>query len=154
MDVKLINPVLEAMLEVLTVMAQLTPAHDKPSLKKGDSAYGDVTGIMSMVGKQAKGSIAITFTEPVILDIARRMLKREFSQIDDSVADLVGEIANMVTGGSKARLEGKGYEFEMSLPTVVRGKHHRVEHKAKGPTVVIPFRVEQGEFFVEVCFSV
>lgn len=153
MNVKFINPVLAAMLDVLSTMAQLEPKPGKPTLKKNNVAHGDVSGIMSMVGEKATGSLAITFTEPVILDIAKRMLRRELPGIDDSVTDLVGEITNMVVGGAKGRLEKDGYDFEMSLPTVVSGKDHVVDHKAKGPKIVLPFSTDTGTFFVEICFE-
>lgn len=153
MEAKYINPVLEAMMNVLKTMAKVEPKQGKLALKDGNKAYGDVTGVMTMVSDKIKGSIALTFTKPAILDIAKRMLGQEFSEIDEMVTDLTGELTNMVTGGAKAIFETQGYDFNMSLPTVISGENHSVEHKSDGPTIVIPFSMESGDFFIEVSFK-
>ena len=81
MDVRLINPVLETMINVLSTMANLRPDVGKPSLKKDEIARGEVTGIMNMVSPQVRASLAITFTKPVILDIVQRMLGEDLQEI-------------------------------------------------------------------------
>ena len=134
-------------------MAKLEPKPGKLALKDTKKAYGDVTGIMTMVSDTIKGSLAITFSEPAILDIAKRMLNQEFSEIDETVTDLTGELTNMITGGAKAIFETQGYDFNMSLPTVISGENHSVEHKSDGPTIVLPFSIDAGDFFIEVCFE-
>ena len=153
MDAKYINPILDAMINVLKTMAKLDPKPGKPKLKKNNTAKGDVTGIMTMVSDQVKGSLAITFTKPVILDIAKRMLNQEFTEINDVVTDLTGELTNMVTGGAKATFDQQGYNFNMSQPTVVSGENHTVEHKSDGPTIILPFTTEAGSFFIEASFE-
>ena len=153
MDAKYINPVLEAMTNVLKTMAKVEPKQGKPALKKSNKSHGDVTGIMTMVSDKVKGSLAITFTKPVILDIAKRMLGEDFTEINEMVTDLTGELTNMVTGGAKAIFESQGYDFNMSLPTVISGEGHSVEHKSEGPTIILPFSLDSGEFFIEVCFE-
>lgn len=153
MDVKYINPVLQSMLNVLTTMARLQPKVGKPTLKTDQAARGDVSGIMTMESPQARGSMAITFTRPVICDIVKRMLGQDISEIDDTARDLTGEMTNMVVGGAKNILVNQGYEFSMSLPSVVSGKGHHVEHKYSGRTVLLPFKTDAGEFFVEICFE-
>ena len=152
MDAQYINPILDAMLNVLKTMAKLDPKPGKPELKKSNAANGDVSGIMTMVSDKVKGSLAITFTKPAILDIAKRMLGQEYTEIDEDVTDLAGELTNMVTGGAKATFEQQGHNFNMSIPTVVSGKIHTVEHRSDGPTIIVPFTSEAGKFYIEVCF--
>lgn len=153
MNVEFINPFLTSILNVLSTMAMLEATPGKPVIKKGTGAQGDVTGLIGMIGDKAKGSLAITFTEPVVLEINRRMLGEAPATIDDSVVDLVGEITNMVCGGAKSALSEKGYEFDLAIPGMISGKGHNVTHKTKGPTVLVPFTTEFGEFFVEVAFE-
>ncbi len=134
-------------------MASLKAEPGKPEIKKTNIAKGDVTGLIGMASEQAKGTLAITFTEPVILDIAKRMLHEEFQTVDSTVTDLVGEITNMVTGGAKRILSEQGYRFDMAIPSVVAGKGHTIRHKSKAPIIMVPFNTEAGSFFVEVCFE-
>ena len=153
MNVEFINPFLDSMLNVLSTMAKIKAKPGILSVKTNDAALGDVTGIMGMTGNQAKGTLAITFTESVILEITKRMLKEEVIEVDETVTDMVGELTNMVTGGAKKVLSENGYKFDMALPSVVSGKNHIVRHKTKAPVIVVPFSTEAGEFFVEVCFE-
>lgn len=153
LNVDIINPFLNAMSNVLVTMATLTPKAGKVALKDDEIAFGEVTGVIGMTGSNFKGSMAITFTQPVILDIASRMLGENLRKIDSTVTDLVGEITNMVTGGAKNLLAEKGYDIGMATPVVVTGPGHRILHQAHGPKIVIPFTVECGHFFVEVCFE-
>ena len=153
MDAKYINPILDSMVNVLKTMAKLDPKAGKLELKKNNSVNGDVTGVMTMVSDKVKGSLAITFTKPVILDIAKRMLNEEITEIDDTITDLTGELTNMVTGGAKAIFDQQGYDFNMSIPSVVSGKNHTVTHMSDGPTILLPFTTEAGLFFIEVSFE-
>jgi chemotaxis protein CheX len=153
MKVEFINPFLESILNVLKTMAKLEARPGKPAIKTSEVAKGDVTGLMGMAGAQAKGTLAITFTEPVILEITKRMLGEEVTGIDDTVTDMVGEITNMVTGGAKKILSEHGYRFDMAIPSVVSGKDHVVHHKSRAPIIIIPFKTDAGNFFIEICFE-
>lgn len=153
MNVEFVNPFLTSLLNVLSTMAMLEAKPGKPTLKKGSTAKGDVTGLIGMISNKAKGSLAITFTESVVLEINRRMLGEAPATIDDSVVDLVGEITNMVCGGAKRELANKGYDFDLAIPGMIAGKNHSVTHKAKGPAVLIPFTTEHGNFYLEVAFE-
>ena len=153
MNAKFINPVLQSMVNTLSTMAQLNPTPGKPSLKNDNKPLGAVTGVISMEGDKAKGSLAISFPKEVILDINKRMLHVEKTEIDPLVEDLTGELANIVIGGAKKIFEDQGYKFGLTLPSVASGPEHTVDHPYDGPKIVLPFTVETGEFFVEICFQ-
>lgn len=153
MDVRLINPVLETMLNVLSTMANLRPTVGKPALKQDEIARGDITGIMSMQSPQVQASLAITFTQPVMIDIVRRMLGENIQELDATARDLTGELVNMVVGGVKHLYAAQGYDFAMSTPTILVGKAHQVHHPFPGKTLLLPFSAESGQFFVELCFE-
>lgn len=151
MKVEYINPFIEALVNVLSTMAQTEANRGKLFIKKEEKAKGDVTGVIGLVGNLAKGSLAISFPEAVILEIAGRMLSDKFEKIDSEIADMVGEITNMVTGGAKKILSEQGYKFEMAIPSTIVGKDHTIQHNTKGPVVIVPFDTDVGPFFMEVC---
>ncbi|MDH3259189.1 MAG: chemotaxis protein CheX [Deltaproteobacteria bacterium] len=153
MKVEFINPFLESILNVLNTMAMFKATPGKPAIKKNQIAKGDVTGLIGMAGEQARGTLAITFPEGVILEITKRMLGEELTGVDDTVTDMVGEITNMVTGGAKRILSEQGYRFDMAIPSVVAGKDHSIQHKSKSPVIIVPFSTECGDFFIEICFE-
>jgi len=153
MNVEFINPFLKAIVNVLSTMAQIDTQPGKPCLKRHKLGEGDVTGMIGLVGPQAKGSLAISFSESCILAVASNMFGEDLQQLDGTIADLVGEITNMVTGGAKRELAEKGYKFEMAIPTTIMGKGHTISHKTHGPVMIIPFETDSGDFFIEVCFD-
>lgn len=153
MNVEFVNPFLGALINVLATMAMTEAKPGKPTLKSDNVSKGDVTGLIGLAGEQTKGSLAITFTESAILHIASQMLGETLDTLDDTVADMVGEITNMVTGGAKKMLAEKGYRFELAIPSTIIGKNHTINHKTKGPIVVVPFETVGGSIFVEVCFE-
>ena len=153
MKAEFINPFLHSIVEVLSTMAQMEVRPGKPRLKQGEVSSGDVSGLIGLTGSRAKGSLAISFTEPAILEITRRMVGEEVTSIDGTVRDMVGEITNMVTGGAKRRFSEQGYDFDLAIPGVVAGKNHVISHKTDGTTIVVPFATDQGDFFVEICFE-
>ncbi len=155
MDVSIINPVITSILSVLSTMAHIDPVAGKPKLKnKSDLVYGKhITGLISMTGPQARASVALTFPENAILYIANNMLPNEASQIDGVVIDLAGELANMVLGGTKGIMEEKGMMFDLSLPTIIVGNEYMIAHVTNSPIIVLPFKMPQGDFFVEAGFE-
>jgi len=153
MNVEFVSPFLSSIMNVLSTMATLEAKAGKPFYKKNKIAQGAVTGIIGMAGKQTKGTLAISFTEPVILEITKRMLGEEETEINATVTDMAGEITNMVTGGAKNLLSEKGYRFDMAIPTVISGNDHVVNHKSGKPVIVVPFKTEAGDFFIEICFE-
>lgn len=153
MDVKLINPFLESITNVLSTMAQIKCTPNKVALKRDEVAQGDVSGIIGMVGDKMNGSFALSFSEPVIFLIAKNMLGEEPDCIDDTVIDMVGELTNMATGGAKLQLSKQGYEFGMATPVVVKGPKHQIAHTNRLPVLSLPFTTANGKFYVEICFQ-
>lgn len=152
MDVRFINPFLEATIDVLKTMAFVEPRPGKPYLKKDDLAKGDVSGIIGFTGA-AIGSMALSFSEGCILKIVSNMLGEEIKEINGDIKDAVGEITNMVSGAARKKLESLGLSISAAIPTVVAGKGHSVSHIMGGPSIIIPFETEQGPFVVDVCIG-
>ena len=154
MNTRFINPIINAMVSVLTMMAQVEPVVGKPKDKIDNLAPGAVTGIIDLEGEQARGSVAVSFSKEVALDLTNRMLRLELTEIDDQVKDMVGEMANMVAGGAKREMEEDGFDFKLTLPTVLSGDSHEINHRVSGPKVILPFKIESGKFYIEICFKV
>lgn len=153
MNVEFINPFLSSMLNVMTTMAQVELTPEKPKLKKNEIAMGDVSGLIGMISKQAKGSLSITFEGPLAIATMKNMVGEGPDEVNDEITDLVGEITNMVTGGAKRILAEKGFDFDMATPMVVAGENHTINHKAKGPIVIIPLNSPHGKAYIEFSFD-
>jgi chemotaxis protein CheX len=94
MDVRFINPFLDATENVLRTMAFVEPKVGKPYLKKDNAAKGDISGIIGLTG-DLRGSLGLSFSEACIVRIVSNMLGESLTGIDNDVKDAVGEITNM-----------------------------------------------------------
>ncbi len=152
MDAKIINPFINATVNVLKTMAFITAEAGPPYLKKDYVAKGDVTGIIGITG-EVNGSISVTFDEGSILQIVSNMFGEDMKELNSEIADAVGEISNMISGQARKELEEDGKNFQAAIPSVITGKNHVIRHITNGPRVAIPFTTDDGSFTIEVCFE-
>ncbi|ARN72962.1 chemotaxis protein CheX [Oceanicoccus sagamiensis] len=153
MNVKYINPLLESTVTVLSTMAMVEATPGKPSIKEGQDTLGDITGMIDLAGDKVHGSLAISFSEPAILDITEKMLGESVTSIDATVIDVVGEITNMITGSAKRIYSEQGMEFDLTLPSTLVGNDQPLQHSVNGELIVLPFNTAAGQFYLELCFS-
>ena len=153
MDVKRINPIVESTLTVLSTMTMIDAKPQPPQLKKDRRALGDITGKIDFSGTNNHGSLAISFSKPVILDITERMLGERCNDIDETVIDLVGEMTNMITGGAKRLYAESGLDFDLTRPTTLVGDQVDVEHSVDSTIIVVPFETAEGRFYIEFGFD-
>ncbi len=152
MDVTLINPFINATMNVLETMAFMEVNPGKPFLKTDNVAIGDITGLMGLTGV-ANGTVAVTFQKECILAIVSNMFGEEMGEINHEIIDAVGELTNMISGQARRELEEIGRSFKAAIPSVVAGPGHSITHYTKGPKIAIPFTTDNGDFTIEVCFE-
>ena len=122
------------------------------SVGKDHVARGDVSGLIGLTG-EASGSISVSFTEKSILAIVSGMFGEEMKVLNNEIMDAVGEIANMISGQARQKLEALGKSLNAAIPAVIMGKNHSISHITSYPIIAIPFETDQGAFTVEFCFE-
>lgn len=152
MDVKLINPFINATLHVLETMASTKTKAGKPYLKKEEVAKGDVTGVIGLTG-DSRGTVSVSFSEKCILAIVSKMFAEELTELNDEITDAVGELTNMISGQARQKLELVGKSLKAAIPTVIMGKDHTISHITSYPVVAIPFTTDNGDFTIEISFE-
>lgn len=152
MDVRLINPFIDATLHVLETMASTKVQPGKPYLKKNQVARGDVSGVIGLTG-EAKGTISVSFTEKCILAIVSNMFGEEMKELNEEVKDAAGELSNMISGQARKKLDELGRKLHGAIPTVIMGKDHSISHMTTSPIIAIPFSTDNGDFTIEVCIE-
>ena len=149
MDVQLINPFIEATINVLTTMARITPQASAPQLKVDNRTWGIVTGVIGMAGDKVSGNLCVSFDKESALEIVGNMFGEPFTAINEEIVDAVGEITNMITGGTKKLLAEKGYKFEMATPMMIKGRDVELRFLGGSPVIQVPFATSKGKFVVE-----
>ena len=149
MEASLVNPFIESAVNVLKTMAQTTPVSGAHTIKKHNRTWGEVTGLIGMAGENVNGNMMVSFDAPCILSIVSKMLMEEFTEINNDVIDAVGEITNMISGGTKSALKEKGFAISMATPIIINGKNVELSQNSKSPIICIPFTTEVGQFVIE-----
>jgi chemotaxis protein CheX len=152
MDVRLVNPFINATINVLETMAFMTVTAGKPYLKTDNTAVGDVSGVLGLTGV-ANGTISVTFEEKCILAVVSSMFGETMKELNNEIADAVGELTNMISGQARRELEEIGKVFRAAIPSVITGRNHSIIHYTEGPKIAIPFNTADGNFTIEVCFE-
>jgi chemotaxis protein CheX len=147
-----INALLSSLFSIFSSMIRLEIQAGDPVLKQDNVAKGVVSSLVGMNTKGVNGSVAISVTLSVIRKISLNMLGEEFTRIDKESADLVGELANMLVGGAKQILSEKGHEFDMQSPQLMMGEGHCIDHLQAGKTVLLPIKILEDEFYIELNF--
>jgi chemotaxis protein CheX len=101
-------------------------------------------GTITFMGS-IEGCLSVCFSQACARDIAAGMLCMGSPEAlgDDDIVDAVGEIANMVMGAVKTRLQGSVETISISIPSVIQGRQLR--RRPRDGTVRIDVHVRAGQ---------
>lgn len=154
-DVRIVNPFLQAVVHVFKTAARLPLTPGKPFLKQEPQAKGEVTGVIIITSrdKSTQGTIALTLGEKCAVTVAAAMLGESLQRLDEVVCDAVGELTNMISGQARMWLAMDNMPFDAALPSVTAGQGHVVPHAGPGPVLALGFKSLYGPITVEVSFT-
>ena len=149
MDARHINAFLESTRAVFGTMLKVPVAFEKPEIST-EPHTSDVSGVIGLSGDIA-GSVIVGFCKLSSVQIASALAgtRLEFGSAD--FADAIGEIANMIAGGAKSRLDGM--DVKISCPTVVLAPNHDIRTPSGAASICIPCTTPAGRFTIDVAFQ-
>ncbi|MFW6114140.1 MAG: chemotaxis protein CheX [bacterium] len=150
MRVEFINPFLSSTISAFDTMLQCQLKRGDLFAKENHNPENEVSGIIGLSGK-AQGTVVLGLNREAALSATEVMLLERPTKINGEVTDAVGELANIIAGGAKAKLEH--LQLSVSLPTVITGKHYCVDFPSKVTPICIPFDSAWGPITVEVGIS-
>lgn len=141
--------------EVLTAMLSLPDASiSEPGRGSGPVPASQLTAFVGFAG-QCTGGVSIHGSGALGRALAARMLCADDpSELSaDDITDAFGEVANMVAGGMKTRLEAGGATFEISVPVVLFAPTEvRLQYRLVSQLVMVETKCD-GEL-LQLCFSI
>ena len=147
---EVIQAFVESVENTISTMTSLSVTAEKPFADSLLQIQTEIAGVVGITSDENRGSLILSFSKAAILQIHNQMLGEAETELSQSVADVVGEISNMIYGTSKSKLNKIGYNFQMSIPTIVRGSFEFI-HKSKSLTIMMPFIMNgQHKFMVSV----
>jgi chemotaxis protein CheX len=138
--------------EVFETMVFMPATPGEPATKTKGRPTGHISGTISLSGDEISGNLSLLFS----LSLATRIFRKMMSMDDNApvhqqeINDVVGELANMVAGGAKSRLQEKHVHFKIGLPTVVVGDSHYLEPPKDVKTMVVPLACGGETFYMEL----
>ncbi|MCY2985538.1 MAG: chemotaxis protein CheX [Planctomycetota bacterium] len=107
----------------------------------------DVSGIIGLAGA-IEGTIVVSLDKEVAFAAAETFIGERPDSINGDILDLVGELANMIGGGAKDRLNTPG--VILGLPTTVSGNDYRISFKPDVEIETVQFKSPSGSFTIQI----
>jgi chemotaxis protein CheX len=154
MDVKIINPFINATSQMMRMMAGIKEFHKaKLDAELELKAKYDVSASIGLAGA-AKGTIVLSFTETIAVELLSRLVGEKIKEFDKDACDAVGEMVNIIAGSASAELsKGVGNVIDRSIPSVILGRGHRIFHPPNIPCINVIFDTEIGQFAMQISFK-
>ncbi len=129
------------------------PVECGEAMAKGADMPGiHISGTIGITGDGLCGSLSLAFPSALVESAFRSMMMMGADDPVDSneLKDAVGELANMVAGGAKAKLQDDGINCMIGLPSVVIGESHHLAFSGDVKVCALPVKVEKGTFFMSL----
>lgn len=107
----------------------------------------DVTGIIGLAGS-IEGTIVVSLEKEVAFAAAETFIGERPATINGDILDLVGELANMIGGGAKDRLNIPG--VILGLPTTVSGNDYKLSFKPDVEIETVQFKSPSGSLTIQI----
>lgn len=150
MNVKFINPVLDAVQDVFETMVGMNVSAGKPALNKDKMPGYEVNGRIGLSGVVC-GAICVSLPQSLSLKVASCMLEEEYKELDEDSIDALKEITNMIAGNAKSNFPGDN--VEISVPDLILGRNTDI-YPVGLPIISIPFFTDNEKFAVDIALKV
>jgi chemotaxis protein CheX len=148
MNVKFLNPFVDAAYEVLKVETRLEMTRGQLHLDKEPYRSNDVTVIISLVGF-VEGNVFYSMDEKTAIALASRILDETFTSLTSLAQSGIAELGNVITGQASVKLSSAGYESTISPPTLLLG-NGAVISSLDYTRLVVPLVGECGEIVIHL----
>jgi len=138
----------EGVLNYFDTSMQQTAECGTPYLALGEGPeISDYTGMIRISGKR-DGLVFFTAPKSMLCVMLMRMHETDMSHTN--LCDLVGEIANTLSGNARRDF---GHHFQISVPAVVHGRGSSVDYPIDTRPIVIPIAWRAYHARLVVCLN-
>lgn len=150
MQAEFLVPFIDATINTLKIQASIDTKSLPLELKTDSPRQVDIIGVISLISRIYEGSISLCFPKQTFIAICNKLFGENHTEINGEIEDAAGELLNMIFGSAKAQLNAKfDYQIPKALPTVISGQRLKLT-QSTGPTIVLPFASEVGDFHLEI----
>jgi chemotaxis protein CheX len=112
-------------------------------------------GLSAVVGFGGKisGFVAVHLSPHSACNLASSLIGMEFLEMDDMVADAMGEIVNMLAGGLKKSVSKDEDLFKISVPSIVYGDEYSTHTPKSAEQVCLGIQAGGCSFSVQLVYA-
>jgi len=148
MNVKFLNPFVEAAFQVLQAETRLSISRGELNLDKDPYTTDDITVIISLVG-QVMGNVIYSFNNQTAIALAGRMMEEDINSLSALAQSSIAELTNVITGRASVLLSQAGFECVISPPTFLMGKG-AVISTLDYARLVVPLNTDVGSLIIHL----
>ncbi|TAL32214.1 MAG: chemotaxis protein CheX [Spirochaetes bacterium] len=147
-----VNPFLEAAGVVFKSVVGVDLKRGKLAIKETPSPSHEVAILIGITGS-ISGEVVYSMNYPMVHKIANTLAPGLTEpQIQNEYKDIIGELANMITGNAMNLFAETGKRIEMTTPTVIDGKNFTITH-IKQTTLAITLYSPFGQLEMNVALK-
>jgi chemotaxis protein CheX len=151
MDVKLLNPFIQAAVEVLKAEVAVEVKRGDISLQKSSLTSDDITVLINLVG-DVYGVVMYGMSMTTGLRMVSKIMGQEFRELNPLGQSGVAELGNVISGRATIRFSEAGYCSNISTPTVLIGSGIQIS-TLDFSRIVVPLETQFGCFTVHLALK-
>ena len=148
MNVKFLNPFVDAAYEVLTSEMDCEIVRGDLCLENGAYNTDDVTVVIALVGA-VEGNVFYSMSNQTAIQIVSTILGEKLSSLDSLAQSGIAELSNVITGRASMKLSNTGFEATISPPSLILGKGASIS-TLDYPRLVVPLKTELGQVMIHL----
>jgi len=117
---ELINPFLEAVVELFDVEMGLSLSRGSISLDDSTKTSQEVNIILGITGK-VRGQIVYSMSSETARSIAANLIGQPVTEFDSLAQSALSELGNIASGSAIAKLDGEYSDLAVTPPTLIVG---------------------------------
>jgi chemotaxis protein CheX len=148
MNVKFLNPFVDAAYEVLKTETHAEVQRGDLSLDQGNYHTDDLTVIISLVGA-VEGTVFYSMDETTAIKVGSILLGEPYEELDYLTQSGIAELGNVITGRASMKLAEAGYESTISPPSLILGRGATIS-TLDYPRLVVPLVTIGGRIIIHL----
>ncbi len=142
MDAKLLNPFIQAAVEVLKAEVGAEVTRGEISMQKSSLTSDDITVLINLIG-DVYGVVMYGMHKSTCLNLVSKIMGQDFTELNSLAQSGMAELGNVISGQATIRFSETGYKSNISTPTVLTGNGIEIS-TLDFPRIVVPLETQFG----------
>lgn len=144
------EPFVSSAFKVLQILTGDVPRRGELKLRTNTFTSEQVT-IMAGVNGDIEGISMYGMSRETAAKIAGAMIGCDVNELDEMAMSAISELGNMITGNATTLISQKGYNVDITPPSVIRGE--MVQVCTRVPAIVVPMHTQFGKVEINVAIA-